>query len=40
MAHAWVDVTYMTQEEFDAEVAKREAMTTEEDDGPDGGPNQ
>ncbi len=27
MAHAWIDVTYLSQEEFDAEVAKREAAT-------------
>jgi hypothetical protein len=27
MAHAWVDVTYLSQEEFEAELAKREAMT-------------
>jgi hypothetical protein len=27
MAHAWIDVTYLSQEEFDAEVAKREAST-------------
>ena len=26
MAHAWIDVTYLSQEEFDAEVARREAM--------------
>ena len=28
MAHAWVDVTYLDQEDFDAEVAKREALNT------------
>ncbi len=39
MAHAWVDVTYLSQEEFDQEVAKREAMKTTEDEGP-GGPNR
>lgn len=27
MAHAWVDVTYLSQEEFEAELAKREAET-------------
>ena len=27
MAHAWVDVTYVSQEEFDSEVAKRDAAT-------------
>ena len=26
MAHAWIDITYLSQEEFDAEVARREAM--------------
>ena len=39
MTHAWVDVPYLSQEEFDQEVAKREAMKTTEDEGP-GGPNR
>ena len=26
MAHAWVDVTYLSQEQYEAELAKREAM--------------
>ena len=26
MAHAWVDVTYLTEEQYAEEVAKREAM--------------
>ncbi|MCH7991950.1 MAG: hypothetical protein IIC35_05990 [Gemmatimonadetes bacterium] len=26
MAHAWIDVTYLSQEDFDAELAKRERM--------------
>lgn len=26
MAHAWVDVTYLSQDEFEVEVAKRERM--------------
>jgi hypothetical protein len=25
MAHAWVDVTYISQEDFDAEMARRKA---------------
>ena len=25
MAHAWVDVTYLSQEDYDAKVTKREA---------------
>ena len=29
MAHAWVDVTYLTEEQFAEEVAKREAMAEE-----------
>jgi hypothetical protein len=29
MAHAWVDVTYLSQEEFDAAIALRERMTDE-----------
>ena len=29
MAHAWVDVTYLTEEQYEAEVAKREAMADE-----------
>ena len=28
MAHAWVDVTYLSQEDYDAEVAKREAANS------------
>ena len=33
MAHAWVDVTYLSQDEYDQEMAKREAMKTSENDG-------
>ncbi len=33
MAHAWVDVTYLSEEEFEAEVAKREAMKAESQSG-------
>ena len=29
MAHAWVDVTYLSEEQYEAEVAKREAMAEE-----------
>jgi hypothetical protein len=29
MAHAWVDVTYFEQEEFDRLVAQRKARATE-----------
>ena len=38
MAHAWVDVTYLTQEEYESEVAKREAMTTGEANNNEDGP--
>ena len=37
MAHAWVDVTYLTQEEYESEVAKREGKTADpanDEDGP------
>jgi hypothetical protein len=37
MAHAWVDVTYLTQEEYKSEVAKREGKTADpanDEDGP------
>ncbi len=39
MAHAWVDVTYLSQDEYDQEMAKREAMKTSENDG-SGSPNR
>ncbi len=29
MAHAWVDVTYLTEEQYEAELARREAMAEE-----------
>jgi hypothetical protein len=28
MAHAWVDVTYLEQDEFEKQVAERKARTT------------
>ena len=31
MAHAWVDVTYLTQEQYEAEVARREALAQEQE---------
>ena len=31
MAHAWVDVTYLSQEDYDAEVARREAANSTND---------
>ena len=31
MAHAWVDVTYLTEEQYAAEVARREAMAQEQE---------
>ena len=33
MAHAWVDVTYLTEEQYEAELAKREAMATDNETG-------
>ena len=32
MAHAWVNVTYFTDEEYEAEVAARDAAHTDNDD--------
>ena len=37
MGFAWVDVTYLTQEEYESEVAKREGKTADpanDEDGP------
>ena len=34
MGHAWVNITYMTDEEYQAELATREATTTDEDQQP------
>ena len=38
MAHAWVDVTYLTEEEYESEVAKREAKTADPANNEDGPP--
>jgi hypothetical protein len=33
MAHAWVDVTYLEQDEFDRQVAARKARPAADDQG-------
>lgn len=39
MAHAWIDVTYLSEEDYEAEVAKRDAMKAQQSSGPSGSPN-
>jgi hypothetical protein len=39
MAHAWVDVTYLSEEDYKAEVARRDAMKAQQSSGPPGSPN-
>ncbi len=39
MAHAWIDVTYLSEEDYEAEVAKRDDMKAQQSSGPSGSPN-